>query len=63
MTATREQKEQMLLKVIQVKGFEDEDTLWFARMMETTDNLEHLTWCKEVALMTFEEKVKKFASI
>lgn len=58
MTAIREQKEQMLLNVIQKKGFEDENTLWFAMVAEMVDDMEHLILCEAIALKTFEEKVK-----
>ena len=58
MTATREQKEQMLLNVIQKKGFEDENTLWFATVVEMVDNMEHLILCEAIALKTLEEKLK-----
>lgn len=58
MTATREQKEQMLLNIIQKKGFEDENTLWFARMTEMVDDMEHLTLCETIALKTLEEKLR-----
>ena len=58
MTATREQKEQMLLNVIQKKGFEDENTLWFAMVAEMVDDMEYLILCETIALKTLEEKLK-----
>lgn len=47
-------REEMLTKVIQKRGFEHEDTIWFAKHMET-DTDEELRAAFEVAMNDKED--------
>ena len=54
-------KEQMLLKVITVKGFESEDTLCFAETVQTVDNIKILEKAEKITTMSFGETLAKLA--
>lgn len=43
-------KEELLLKVIEAKGFSHEDTIWFCKFLDSTDDLNLIMIALQLAL-------------